>query len=325
MQLGIGRLAHRAHAACILGDDLVERPRLVAALESVVADNHLEVLVAAAGPPLGGSRELVAVIGAETERRIDRDFFARAAEQPPDRLPERLALEVPQRDVDRGDRVARVAGLPARAEQPVEPLPDALMGQRIFADQDVRGDFVDRGGDDLLFRDAGDAVADATVVGMHLRKADGERGGLLYARGVQHHGNVERRRDDSGDLHSVFMPASFTTAAQRFVSSAICAPSSAEVLGAGVAPCFARFSRTSGALSAARSTPESFWITALGVPGGATRNTLRPPLKPPTVSPIPGHSGLAGMRCRLVTASGRMRPAFVGPAAASALMTAIGT
>ena len=121
------------------------------------------------------------------------------------------------------------------------------------------------------------------------------------------------------------MPASFTTAAQRLVSSAICAASSAGPAGAGVAPCFARFSCTSRALRPARIAADSFWITAAGVPGGATTNTLGAALKPGSVSAIAGHSGFEGRRCGLVTARARMRPAFAGPAAAIALITAIGT
>ncbi len=66
-------------------------------------------------------------------------------------------------------------------------------------------------------------------------------------------------------------------------------------------------------------------MTFAGVPAGATRNTFGAALNPGSVSAIAGQSGALGSRCGLVTASVRMRPALVGPIAASALITPIGT
>src|SRR3989442_14407859 len=151
---------------------------------------------------------------------------------------------------------------------------------------------VDRGGDDFLFRDRRQAVADASIVGLHLREAHRERNALLHAGGIEHHRHAERRRDDAGDLHSVLMPASFTTAAQRLASSAICAPSSAGPPGAGVAPRFARFSCTSRAFRPARIAGDSFWITPARVPGGAATNTPRRALKPGRGPALRGPAGL---------------------------------
>src|SRR5688572_1967852 len=54
------------------------------------------------------------------------------------------------------------------------------------------------------------------------------------------------------EVHSALMPASFTTVAQRFTSSAIWARSASGVLGVGVAPCLAKLSCTSRASRAWR-------------------------------------------------------------------------
>ena len=83
-----------------------------------------------------------------------------AAEQPPHRLIQRLALDVPERDVDGGERVCGIAGLAARHQRPIELVPDALMGERIVAEDGRPDDAVDDLRDHILFGDAGEAVAD---------------------------------------------------------------------------------------------------------------------------------------------------------------------
>src|SRR3990172_5348071 len=128
----------------VLGDHLLGRPRLVAPLQRVVAHHHLQPFVAARMPPLRGRRELVAAVGAEAESRINRDLRARGAKQAPHRLSQLLALQVPQRQVNRSNGVARVSGLPAGAEQPVKALPDALVRKRVLA--------MERGRNHLLYR-----------------------------------------------------------------------------------------------------------------------------------------------------------------------------
>ena len=70
----------------------------------------------------------------------------RAADQPRYRYPEMAALQIPQRDVDRGQRLDRQPLLPVVAQPVVEVLPVALGGERVLADQQRLVVFDDRRG-----------------------------------------------------------------------------------------------------------------------------------------------------------------------------------
>ena len=113
LHAGADRFAHRPHARDVLRDHRRERARLVATLERVVADDHLEPRVALADPELCRGGELLAVEEPEAEGRIDGHAIARAAEEPPHGRAEVLAFQIPERNVDGGDGVARVPGLSA--------------------------------------------------------------------------------------------------------------------------------------------------------------------------------------------------------------------
>ena len=169
------RLAHRAHPRGVLADHVHDGTR-VAVAQRLVADRHLQPDETLRHPELGRCGQLLAVEEAEAERRIDRHARMRAAEQLPDRQAERLALDVPQRHVDRGERMRGIAGLAARHQHPVELVPDALVRKRIVADDRGPGDAVDDLRDHVLFGDAGQAVAGQAAVGLNLDMAAGERG-----------------------------------------------------------------------------------------------------------------------------------------------------
>ena len=124
------RIAHRGNARRVLLDHVVQGA-LIAPAQRLVSDRHLQAREALRDPMPRGRGELRAIEEAKAERRVDRYAFARAAEQAPHRLPERLALDVPQRKVDRRDRVRGVAGLPARHRLPVKLLPDRPFPQRL--------------------------------------------------------------------------------------------------------------------------------------------------------------------------------------------------
>ena len=173
---------------------------LVAVAQRLVADRHLQPREALRHPVLRGGGELLAVEEAEPEGRVDRHAVARAAEQPPHRLAQRLALDVPQREIDRRDRMRRVAGLPARHRLPVQLLPDRLMRHRVVADDRRSADAVDDLRDHVLLGDRREAVADEALVGLDLDMAAGERGLAVHARqrDVQRH--VERSGGDTRDL-----------------------------------------------------------------------------------------------------------------------------
>jgi hypothetical protein len=141
-----------------------------------VADHHLEPPVALRHPELGRRRKLVAIEEVEAEGRVERHLLAGTAEQPPYRLAERLALDVPERDVDGRERLRAEAGLPARHQGPIELVPDALVRQRVVA-LDRRGDDpVDDLGNDRLPRDRRQTVADDVLIGLDLDEAGLERG-----------------------------------------------------------------------------------------------------------------------------------------------------
>src|SRR5438552_3263989 len=83
---------------------------LIAPPQRLVADRHLEPPEPLRDPQLGGGSQLLAVEESEAERRIDRHARARTAEEPPHRLAQRLPLDVPQREIDRRQRMRGVTG-----------------------------------------------------------------------------------------------------------------------------------------------------------------------------------------------------------------------
>jgi hypothetical protein len=169
--------------------------------QRIARDRHLQPLESLRYPELGRRRQLFAVEEAKPERGIDRHFGVSAAEQPPHRLIQRLALQVPQRHVDGGQRVRGITGLPARHQCPVELVPDALMRQRIVAQDRRPRDAIDDLGDHILFGDGGEAVAGKPLIGLDLYQAAGERRPAIGADELDVQRDVERRRRDAGDLH----------------------------------------------------------------------------------------------------------------------------
>ena len=117
------RFAHCANARRILADHLRQRPGL-APPQRLVADHHLQPPVTLRDPELGGGGELLAIEEVEAEGGIQRHARPCAPEEPPHRLPECLALDVPERDVHRRERLRAETGLPARHQCPVELVPD---------------------------------------------------------------------------------------------------------------------------------------------------------------------------------------------------------
>ena len=91
-----------------------------------------------------------------------------------DRHPQRLALDVPHRDVDRAQR-RREDDVAAIERVPVDRLPVMCRPARVLADQ-VGLDLLDRGhhgGDAALYRALADA--DDTRIGVHLDEDAAQR------------------------------------------------------------------------------------------------------------------------------------------------------
>ena len=173
LDVGADSLAHRAHARRILLDDVMQRA-LVAPPQRLVADRHLQPREALRDPMLGGGGKLRAVEESKAERRIDRHALARAAEQAPHRLAERLALDVPQRKVDRRDRMRRIAGLAAWHRLPVELFPDRLVRHRVVADDRRTRDAVHDLCDHVFLGDRREAMPDDAARGLDLDVHAGE-------------------------------------------------------------------------------------------------------------------------------------------------------
>ena len=126
---------------------------------------------------------------------------AGAAKQPPYRLPERLALDVPERHVDRRERLRAEPGLPARGQGPIKLVPDQLVRQRIVALDRWRDDPVDDLGDDRLAGDRAQTMADDAGIGLDLDEAAFERRIALDAGKLDVQRDVEGRRGDARDFH----------------------------------------------------------------------------------------------------------------------------
>ena len=119
-------------------------------------------------------------------------LIARAAEQPPDRLPGRLAEDVPERQVDGGDHVAGVTGLTAWRQQPVEALGDLLAIEGVEAVEIRCDQLAHGGGDDFLVGDRGVAVAHDPVGGLDFDDHTRQGGFGLQRSKRQRHRNVGR-------------------------------------------------------------------------------------------------------------------------------------
>ena len=112
------------------------------------------------------------------------------AEQPPDRLAERLAVDVPERDVDGGVATHLGAGI-ARADiDAAEPAVVQLDIARILADQIGRNVVVDIGGDGA---------------GRPERLSGADQAGIgMNAKPEQERKFRQPQRFDAGDLHARF-------------------------------------------------------------------------------------------------------------------------
>ena len=171
--------AHSGNTAHILSDDLVDRSRFVAPRQRMVADRHLQPSKTPRYKQLRRLGELITLEETETERRVNRHARASAAQQAPQRQTKRFGIEVPQRNIKCCNRVAGIARLAARRQQPIKFVPQPLGGQRVLADQGRPRDFAHGGGDDFFFGDGGHAVTNKTRVGLDLGQAQRKRGFLM--------------------------------------------------------------------------------------------------------------------------------------------------
>ena len=137
------RIANAGDAAFVLDDHITQQARLVASLQCAVANRHLQAREAAFHPGFSRVWQFIGFIKAEAECGVDRASFARAAEEPPDRLAKRLALDIPQRHIDGGNGVHADPALPTRHQRPVEPVPDTVIVQRVHAHDGRRCDTLD--------------------------------------------------------------------------------------------------------------------------------------------------------------------------------------
>src|ERR1700755_1571500 len=126
-------------------------------------------------PELRGRRELVTVEEIEAERGVQRHARAGPAEEPPHRLPEGLALDVPERDVHGRERLHAETGLAPWRQCPIELVPDRLAGQRIIALDRRRDDAVHDLCDHGFTGDRRQTVANNAAIGFDLHETALER------------------------------------------------------------------------------------------------------------------------------------------------------
>ena len=184
----------------------IHERRAIAPRQAFMPHSHLQAPEAAVDPELRGLGEFLAIEEIESKGDVDRHALARASQQAPHRLTERLALEIPQRHVDCRNSVRPIAGLTARQQRPIELVPDALMRERIIANDRRTGDLLDDISDHGLLRDGGEAVTDEPGIGLDLDQASAQRG---RARGADHadvERNVNRRCGDACDFHGCCGP-----------------------------------------------------------------------------------------------------------------------
>ena len=194
------RLAHHAHAAHFVGRRRIARQRhlglhLLEALLHQDLRRPLRLTVGQAAPQRAG--------------RIGRHPIPMAAQKLPQRLFQRLALDVPQRDVDgrrrEGENPARPAGIAGAGAQ---FRGHRLDPQRIHADRQF-GEFIDRpaqaAGHPAAVKRDRDAL-DAAV-GAQFQRDDGAFAAFLLGHVGQRivFGDGERDRLEAGDFHGRFL------------------------------------------------------------------------------------------------------------------------
>ena len=116
----------------------------------------------------------------------------------------RLAVDVPMGDVDGCNGMHADAGLAARDQRPVEPVPDAVIIERVHANDLRRGDGIDSCLDRNRRPDRGDAVSGDPGIGFDLDNTGLMRGCLGRAGDVQldlqQHGMGSNGSDLHGDV-----------------------------------------------------------------------------------------------------------------------------
>ena len=197
------RVAHRLDAAGVFQQRLGHVGEFVGTVARDHADHHLHAAETLLHPMLRHRCKLVAVHRRKAHRDVARHLVARAAEQPPHRLLQRLAADVPERDVDRADGVIGEPGLPAVAELAVHRVPDVGDAARIHAEDQRRDGVGDQRGSALGRRQAGDAVADDAGIGLDLDEDDGPVDGAVDARRLDRHRRIEGVGGDALDLHEI--------------------------------------------------------------------------------------------------------------------------
>ena len=196
LDVGADGIAHHPHAA-----DFLRRRR-------VAGQGHLgfhldKPLVHQ--PARGGGGLLVGQAPAQRSAGIGRHPIAHPAEQLPQRLFQRVALDVPQRQVDRRQRQQEDAGGAAIvAGGEAQLAGDRLDAQRVVAD-DQRAEFVHRDAQRTGHRAAVERQADPLDPGIGLDAQDddgAEPSSLLrHVRERIVFGNAEDVGQDFGDFH----------------------------------------------------------------------------------------------------------------------------
>ena len=122
-------------------------------------------LVAPALDLLADPRQVATVVAADD---VDRDAVAVPAPEPPERLPERLADGVPDREIDARERDQADAAVAQLVEgDGIAELPAALVGERVLADEprrDLVADHADDVGQRLVLI-GGVGLADDSLLG----------------------------------------------------------------------------------------------------------------------------------------------------------------
>ena len=188
--VGADRLAHPPHALDLLGG------------RGVAGQGELRLHLAEAlvlEPPGRGDDLVERQVAPQRAARIGRHPLARPAEQFPQRLAERLAADVPQRDVDRRQRQGEHPGRPGAARRGAQLGDDRLDAQRVFADRQ-RAEIVDgafqRGGDGAPVKGHPDPF-DA-VIGIDPQDHD-RPGGTRVFRGIGERVRLRHHQDLRAD------------------------------------------------------------------------------------------------------------------------------
>ena len=186
-------LPHHAHAL-----DLARGQRLGAALHLHLAEAHALEARAGFGEIVHGMR------AHQGPARIGGHAVAMAAEQRGERLAEGLALDVPQRDVHRGEREPEDAAGPGAPRRLPELGGDRLAAQRVLADGEAR-ERIHRFAQRPRQRAAEEGEADAgqSLIGAEL-EGDEVAGGIAVVDAHDQRvvgGGADQTRGDVADLH----------------------------------------------------------------------------------------------------------------------------